>query len=81
MVLSETRYRPAHLVADDHDIFALTGEPTEDDWHVEHVPAQSGASRVVAEYRRRRSDRPGLVLSAPALHFTTNDRILQLARA
>jgi hypothetical protein len=81
VALAETRYRPGHLVADDHDVFALTGEEGEHDWHVEHAPAPGGESRVVASDRRPPGDRPAMVLCPRALYFTTHDLVLGLERA
>ena len=81
VVLAETRYRPGRVVADEHDLFALTGEDGEHDWHVEHAPSQGGESRVVASYRRPLGDRPAMVLCHRALYFTTHDLILGLERA
>ncbi|KYF99761.1 hypothetical protein BE20_58290 [Sorangium cellulosum] len=79
VVLAETRHPPAHVVAEDRDIFALTGQPDSRAWHVEHI--RSGASTVVADYQRQLWDRPDMVLNRRGLFFTTNDRILTLARS
>jgi hypothetical protein len=48
-VLAKTRQPPAHVVVDDGDAFALTGDSGERSWHVEHVPArEAGDSTLVA---------------------------------
>jgi hypothetical protein len=80
-VLAKTRHPPAHVVVDDVDAFALTGDSGERSWHVEHAPAcEAGDSTLVASYERQLWDRPGMVIDARGLFFTTNDRVLSLPR-
>ncbi len=75
--LAETHHRPTHVIADEHDVFALTCD--DHVGYVEHV-GPSGA-RVLADYPRPSFDRPALALTRQSLFFTTRDRVLALVRA
>jgi hypothetical protein len=81
VVLARTKHPPAHVAVDDYGAFALTGDPDARAWHVEHTSLRGEKSTVVAKYQRQLWDRPASVLDARGLFFTTNDRVLFLARA
>ncbi|MFT3771257.1 MAG: hypothetical protein QM820_38065 [Minicystis sp.] len=81
VVLAETRYPPSLIAADDHDVFALTGDADARALHVEHAPARGGTASVVAAHERPSWDRPAVALTRRGLYLTWNDRVLMLARA
>jgi hypothetical protein len=81
VVLGETAHPLAHFVADDHDVFALTGDPSSTEWHLEHVPAGGGRATLLASYSRPLWDRPSMAMDRRGVYFATHDRVLMMARA